>query len=43
MPLISYLSATMSPGFSEGTNEYSWPHFAQKPESRLRGLSQLEQ
>ncbi len=43
VPLISYLSATMSPGWSEGMNEYSWPHLGQKPESRLRAMSQPEQ
>jgi hypothetical protein len=43
VPLISYLSATMSPGWSEGMNEYSCPHLGQKPESRLSGASQPEQ
>ena len=43
VPLISYLSATMSPGWSEGMNEYSWPHLGQKPESRLSAMSHPEQ
>src|SRR5580658_2313214 len=43
VPLISYLSATMSPGFSVGRNEYSCPHLGQKPASRLSAMSHPEQ
>src|SRR5580692_6224467 len=43
VPLISYLSATMSKGFSVGTNEYSCPHLGQKPASRLSAMSHPEQ
>src|SRR5580704_15322489 len=43
VPLISYFSATVSPGFSVGTKEYSWPHLGQKPESRLSAMSHPEQ
>src|SRR5579883_2181312 len=43
VPLIAYLSATIAPGSSVGLKEYSWPHFGQKPFSRVSFASQLEQ
>ncbi len=43
VPLTSYFPATMSPGLSEGTNEYSCPHLGQKPESRVSLCPQFEQ
>src|SRR5712692_3116870 len=43
VPFTSYFAATMSPGVSEGVNEYSWPHLGQKPDSRESLASQLEQ
>jgi hypothetical protein len=37
------LPCTTSPGARVATNEYSCPHFGQKPESRLRAASHDEQ